>query len=288
MHDMRFLAKTYQEHSERPHDSPSPIALQGAAVDPRVLLLPTVQPRLERWKIAMLSMMILLGLSASAIAVRLIMQPASAPSAQNYKSVEPQPEAVEPAPVANHSGLETPILESVDSEGYQLTSSPESSRANPQVHQAIAPPTPGATKNKSALRKNAGKSASSATKAADTCDEVACLVGAGGACCELLPTSGLTAGAQEDISERPYRLSRTQVMGPMQSISGRVRTCADDHAFEGVALVKIVIAPEGSVDKIDVDQGSEGFQSCLSKQVQTLHFPSLSQPFTVSYPYTLR
>lgn len=288
MHDMRFLAKTYQEHRERHDDSPSPIALQGAAVDPRVLLIPTMQHRFEGWKIALLSMMILVGLGASAIAVRLILQPASAPSARNYKTIESQPEPSETAPVADFSLRETPIVETADSEGYELTSSPESSRANPQVHQTTLPKARGAAKSRGSLGNNASKSASNSTRAEDTCDEVACLVGTGGACCDLLPATGDTAREREEISERPYRLSRAQVMGPMQSIQGRVRTCADDHAFEGVALVRIVIAADGSVDKIDVDPGGEGFQSCVSKQVQALHFPSLSQPLTVSYPYTLR
>ena len=288
MHDIRLLAKTYQEHNQV-DESDSRIVHPAAAVDPRVLLMPTAEARTDRWKILMLSAMVLVGLSTSAIAVRLVMEPSPEPSSPSSKVMEVTPQSPLSTPGVELPNVEAPSPVDATSTSYVLTRSPESSAANPQTHEAVLPPTAKKRKASAKIRTPASTKSESVTKTADTCDEVACLIGVDGTCCGTLPDNRNDAqDAEDELAERPYRLSRSQVMKPLQSVKGRVNTCADKYDYQGVALVKIVITAEGTVGSAELDDGSTEFQSCVEKQVRALRFPKLSQPFTVSYPYTLR
>jgi hypothetical protein len=287
MHDMRSLAKSYMDHREQGSGAATPIALLSTAVDPRVLLLPTVEPRSDRLKIAMLSMMVLLGLSTSAIAVGLIMQRAPETKTQSYQDDPPM------ASTASINEIEidaSPATSSplTDRTVYEVATSPETARATPERHELVVPPVTQPKRTKPVLRSRSGRENSAVEDATETCDEVACFLGDSDACCGTEPGDQERVLDEEERSERPYRLGRQQVMGPMKSISGRVRSCADQNGFEGVATATLIIAPDGSVKEVSLDEGSESFQSCVESKVQALTFPKLQQPFTTKYPYILR
>jgi hypothetical protein len=287
MHDMRMLATSYQAHRES--NEPAPFFPdRGAAVDPRVLLMPKAAPRGDRWRHATLLMMVFLGLSTSALAVTLAFRGGETirPTQEIRPIVTEESHLVAPVPsvvVPTIPEGEEPALE--EPAPFQVTESPESSRVNPEKRVPALPKAESVSERRARIL---GKSKPRISKTSG-CDEVACLLDGGGACCgseEVESPAQISEG--EEQAARPYRLSRAQVMTPMQSIRGRVLACYDEHDYSGVALVKIVIAPEGRVDTFDLDDGSESFQACVEKQVRKLSFPELKQPFTVAYPFTLR
>lgn len=289
MHDIRMLTKSYTAHRDQQRELPAQFAPQ-TAVDPRVLLIPTAEVRTDRFKIAMLSLMVIMGLSTSAIAVRLAMQSTPVEKSQNYKGIESgqeSPVLLPPAPALVDAIKDEGRIES-ETPGYQVPESPESSRVNPEEHKLVVPPLPKTTKRKTPARRIRSSRASVETKAAETCDEVACFLGEGGACCGQESSDRAEPDAEEERAARPYRLSRKQVMQPMKSVEGRVRSCADDFGFEGVATVALIISPEGSVQEFALDAGTSSFQSCVEAKVSSLHFPKLSQSFSTKYPYILR
>lgn len=287
MHDMRMLATSYQAHREALNPTPL-LPTQPVPVDPRVILMPKPVVKEDRWRLATLLMMVFLGLSTSALAVTLAFGGDKASSTQSLRPIVIE----EPHLVAPEPSVVTPVLPEEDASvalepptRFELPESPESSAVNPKRRPVVAPKAQSAgerrarllAKRKPAISKQSG------------CDEVACLLEGGGACCpgdEVKNTSRMSE--EQEQASRPYRLSRAQVMTPMQSIRGRVLACYDEHDYQGVALVEIVIAPEGSVQSFDMDDGSAAFQACVEKQVRTLEFPKLRQPFTVAYPFTLR
>jgi hypothetical protein len=237
-------------------------------------------------KIAMLSVMVLLGLSTSAIAVGLVMRTAPETNTQSYRAPDLAPSvlpALEPAIDASPA-IRTP---QVDPGVYEVATSPETARATPERHDSVLPPIaqPKQRQPKQRLRSGA---TSPASLAAPTCDEVACFLGESGACCGTDASEQVHQSDADERADRPYRLGRQQVIGPMKSIAGRVRSCADQNGFEGIATATLVITPEGSVDKVSLDEGSGSFQACVESKVRTLSFPKLQQSFTTKYPFILR
>lgn len=281
MHDMRMLAKSYSTHS-RESTATTRVQHEGTAVDPRVLLIPRQEPSSDHWKLATLMMMVLLGLSTSALAVSLAFGGSDADAPRMLLPVTSQPEEkIAPLPA-----IDLPVDASVSKKlpSYRIHRSPESLRVNPEKRKVVAPVVE-STGDRRARILAAGQPRVSKETG---CDEVACLLGDGGACCGSEEDSPEMQEMSEEVAARPHRLSREQVFTPMQSIRGRVRSCFDRYEFSGVAKVTIVIAPEGNVQSFDLDAGSEPFQACVEKLVTRLKFPQLQQPFTVSYPFTLR
>ncbi len=293
MHDIRSLATSYDEHRQESAAANDQRSMVNSTFDRRVLLIPQPKDPADRFKILMLSMMVLVGLSTSAIALRMALAPMNASGTQTQS--EFMPNEVEPANVMPPSRLvvepsdeiRPELVLSPDAGSYTVPTSPESSQVNPERRDRVTPVVRKKRSSQISSQARAKKSEERKVAAPDSYDEVACLLGDRDAC------SGAETEDDEDLAEdelegRPYRLSRSEVMQPMQSVRGRVRTCADDHDYEGVALVKIVIAPNGRVEDFDLDDGVQGFQSCVEKHVSSLRFPLLKQSFTVSYPYTLR
>lgn len=286
MHDMRSLAKSYLEHREQ-GEPVAFIASQSTAVDPRVLLLPTIEPRSDRLKIAMLSVMVLLGLSTSAIAVGLIMRTAPEAKTQSYRAPDLAPEALPASEPAIDASPATSIPEA-ESTVYEVVASPETARATPERHESVLPPVARPKRSKPALRARSGRETSKSSETSQTCDEVACFLGESGACCGTEASEQAHQSDADERADRPYRLGRQQVIEPMKSISGRVRSCADQHGFKGIATATLVIAPDGSIDEVSLDEGSGSFQACVESKVRTLSFPKLQQSFTTKYPFILR
>ena len=263
MHDMRTLAASYREHAaeeEAPH-----LALPST-IDNRVLLLPKTSGVPEHWKLTALMLMVLLGLSTSALAALTF---GSEPAEQRRIYV---PElAAEEKPESLSLPAFTP---SSEPPLYEVSVSPPSSMATPETREPVVPEVKTSKVRSRKPRK---------IRSASACDEVACLLG-DGQCCGESEEAAIKADAQERV--RPDRLTRKQVMTPMQSIAGRVRSCSDRHDYKGVALVTLKIAENGQVQGFDLDDGSAAFQGCVEKQVTSLQFAELAQPFTVSYPFT--
>ena len=262
MHDMRTLAASYREHAaeeEAPH-----LALPST-IDNRVLLLPKTSGVPEHWKLTALMLMVLLGLSTSALA------------ALSFRSepIEQRRIYVPEAAAAKPESLSLPAF-TPNSEPplYEVSVSPPSSMATPETREPVVPEV----KTSKVRSRNPQK-----TRSISACDEVACLLG-DGQCCGESAEAATKVDTEERV--RPYRLTRKQVMAPMQSIAGRVHSCFDRHDYEGVALVTLKIAESGQVQGFDLDDGSAAFQSCVEKQVTSLQFAELAQPFTVSYPFT--
>ncbi len=272
MHDMRSLAKSYLDHRQQSSNPATSIARQSTAVDPRLLLLPTIEPRSDRWKIAMLSMMILLGLSTSAIAVGLIMHKTSETRTQTFTAADNGTTTLPASTQEKDASPGTSIVQP-DNKDYLFPVSPESSRTRPDRDKLVPPPVTQPKRSRPGLRARSRRPVSTNSEATKSWKEAT-------------DQEGLSE--KEERAARPYRLSRQQVMKPMKSITGRVRSCADQNGFQGVATATLVIAPNGSVQEAAVDQGSESFRSCVATKVRTLRFPKLQHSFTTKYPYILR
>jgi len=274
MHDMQMLATRYREHQDEL--TPIPPPPESTAADPRLLLIPTPPVRSDHWKQAAFALMVLLGLTTSALAVTLAFRP----SAKTQPAVGPVIATPESKPqldaatarveVRAEEPAEQPMVEPVAEE-------PVAERVKPikTLEQSVKVAPLRRTPRNKPLKTVSG------------CDEAACLLGDAEACCDSVAPSD-TSDSVDAIAARPYRPSREQVMTSMRSIRGRVSRCFADHGYQGVALVKVIIAPDGSVSKFDMDDGGVGFQACVAPLVSGLEFPQLRQPFTLSYPFTDR
>jgi hypothetical protein len=295
MHEIRLLAEHYRDEREAASDQRPDVQVLGGAIDPRVLLMPATRPRTDSYRIAMLAMMILVGLSTSAIAVRMAFHAApsqgvSAPATQPATQLATQPaskglpEAARPL-----EGNEPEGTAKGEAQAYELKRTPARNQKPRDSRDQVVPPAP---KAKRGRIKSQTQSSGAPRVKADTgpsCDEVACLVGDADACCgQEFEQQADSIRSAESLEGRPYRLSRGQVMEPMQSVAGRVRSCADKSEYQGIAMVKIVIAANGRVSSFQLDDGGADFQACVEGHVSGLRFPLLRQPFTVSYPYILR
>jgi hypothetical protein len=271
MHDIQTLAISYRDRLESsPLESRSPsfAGFANMQADPRVLTPVPPAEKQDGWKVIALSMMVLFGISTSAFAISLLDDEESKTThVYSVSEIEERVEdagSMQPMEPALFPAFSTQVSEDSVSEG---------------IEEIVTRPSV-----KIATRRKAKERSARSSIKANACDEVACLIDGGSACCQGVANTPYEVRAFEAPS-RPYRLTRAQVMGPMQSIRGRVHACYERYGYEGVAKVDLVIEPSGKVRDVELSAGSLAFQKCVERHVRTLRFAELKQPFSVSFPY---
>ncbi len=269
MHDIRKLARSYQMERER--SAPElPLELGGVSMTPNFILQPQATSRQDSWKAIALTMMVLLGLSTSALAMKLFSdEEAKSPTLPLQLQLDSSHlEAPVEAPSATVFPAE-PTL-------YQTSSAPGSVLAPPELHVTTTPSL--------RVREAAARVSRKAVEEVDSCDEVACLIDSSDACCQAFASVRASEQPAADVY-RPYRPTRSELMSPLKSIHGRVESCFDKYQFSGVATVHLVLSAKGAITSFALSEGSPEFQSCIEGYVRELKFPELSQSFRFSYPF---
>ncbi len=279
MHDIRMLSTRYQAESEQTTAGDSLHLAGVTTMQPSHILMPRESSAADRWKAPALMLLMLLGLSTSALALSLYAGPDT---------------LVEPV------FFETKKLGHVDRSA--LTPSPkvelpkeeprfETTLELPKVETPVASPSasnPQSTKRAAVVPKTARRSRDETVEStmapqSSTCDEVACLIDSSDPCCSQYASVAQQASLLEDA--KPYRPSRTVVMTAMRGIEEDVLQCFDEYGETGLASVDFVIQPDGSVREVELTQGSLRFRACVRKHVRTLDFGPLKAPFKMSFPF---
>lgn len=277
MHDIQTLAKSYQQAKVAPPATEA-LELGGVSMTPNFWLAPTVAPRRESWKGIALGLMVMLGLSTSALALSLYNNASASETSSAPRMFELDTATLRVAPDTTLSEQARPYEPAI----YRVATAPGVTASPEAQRESLAPP---AISTRTTNRK-ASANASRITQS-ESCDEVACLIDGSGECCQQFESVRAKQVEIEEAPARPYRLTRSEIMKPMQSISGRVARCAETFGAQDVAMVKLNISEQGTITTLHVDHGSPGFQSCVEEQVRTLRFRELSQPFQFSYPFSL-
>lgn len=281
MHDIRMLAASYEEQRGRVDEREPELAFGGATMDPRLLLVPKLAPRTDYWRVAALGLMVLLGLSASALALTLyrnVEPPASSPTTLYVPPASGLPES------DVSSSMATPeIVRPREPALYRMPSTPGDT-ASPQTHQAQSPTVTLRTSAEPRARRRSTR----VVEPVSSCDEVACILDSSDPCCEQFESVREHEIRESPSTSRPYRPTRAQAIEPLRGIQNRVRGCFDKHDYRGVATVTLRIAPKGRVQGFELADGSPAFQRCVQDHVQAVRFGELRQPFTLSYPFTYR
>jgi hypothetical protein len=143
------------------------------------------------------------------------------------------------------------------------------------------------------------------------CDEVTCLIDPGAACCtkskevkasqqtdpliaalvqpdkEAIGEESI-ATEEEDMNERPARLSSSAVRDGFRPVQGQLSTCSNRHQVRGTIRTKLEISKEGKVRALSVKTGGEEFQKCLTKVMKRARFTKTQEDTTLSFPLVLR
>ena len=275
MHDIRMLANRYQSESQAEEAGDSLHLAGVTSIQPQQLLQPVVQTSSDRWKGPAFWLLMLLGLSTSALALSLFAEPETLDKPVYFHVEEPTLNVSQAVLPAQPSVLpyEEPRYET-----SQDSSSDDAVAAPPAAGTARKSATP-----KSSARVQRSVSSPLATETASTCDEVACLIDSSDPCCSQYAS----VAQRESILEatRPYRPERAAVMKAMKGIEADVLRCFETHGETGILSVDFVIAADGHVTGVELEHGTLGFRACVRDQVSTVSFEPLQAPFKMSFPF---
>ena len=224
---------------------------------------------------------------AAPVVVAAVADPAGTPA----PAVAPEPEvapAGTPAPVAkaeptderrerrrsddSDSKSEAP---SGDETRAEILAELREKNAEPEAETAAPAPAPAATP--------------APAKPEAACDEVACLVDPSAPCCAKRGGTATTAEAKPAVdSNLPERLAASEVNAGLRAVRGRIESCGDRNGFSGVAKLKLVIAPDGSLESASVSEGNAAFQSCVKDKVEAARFKKSQKGLTVTYPFVFK
>ncbi len=261
MHDIRMLSSEYASKNST-SDAGDSLHLDAVTMQPPQLLLPAEPRHRLDWKVPALLVLMLFGLSTSALALSLYSESESPPQPVFFQTLDrPQVEVPAPSLVPN----EAPLLESEAPIEIPIDTAPI-------VRNTVAPKQLRHTPSRHAER------------GAISCDEVACLLDASDPCCAAF-TNASQQNSQARETYLPYRPKRSAVMRAMKSIEPAVLRCFDTHGESGIASVNFVIAEEGRVNEVQINRGTLGFRSCVREQVKSLSFDPLQRPFKMSFPF---
>lgn len=274
MHDIRMLAARYESESQEMQAGDS-LRLAGvSSLQPNHILQPEPAKTSDRWKGPALMLLMLLGLSTSALALSLYAEPDSL--------VEPV--FFENERFGHGSPALMPTIELPNEEPrYEVTTentSPETAMRTPakvrtsRIKRAAVAPL---------VTKRIHTEAPSRVEESFTCDEVACLIDSSDPCCSQYPSVRQQESQIEDHS--PYRPTRSSVMKAMRGIEDDVMGCFETYGESGLASVDFVIQTDGTVREIELSQGALTFRACIRKHVRSLKFEELRAPFRMSFPF---
>ncbi len=261
MHDIRMLSSEYASKSSAsdPGDS---LHLDAVMMQPPPLLLSADPRHRLDWKVPALLVLMLFGLSTSALALSLYTSSEAPPKPVFFQTLDSSQVV---APMPGRVSYEAPLFESaIPMEAAPIDAAP--------IVRTVAP--------KQVRRMRARR----VERKASSCDEVSCLLDASDPCCAAFANTS-TQNSEVREAYLPYRPKRSAVMRAMKSIEPAVLRCFDTHGESGIASVSFVIAAEGHVNEVQLGKGTLGFRACVRNQVKTLSFDPLQRPFKMSFPY---
>ncbi|MBL8626904.1 MAG: hypothetical protein JNK64_36790 [Myxococcales bacterium] len=103
--------------------------------------------------------------------------------------------------------------------------------------------------------------------------------------------SGGGGGAAEPTGPVKTALEPKEIKAGMSAVAGAAQACYGSHGVAGHVKVKAVVAPSGSVTKVDATGEFAGTPtgSCVAAAVKGASFPSWTgAPMTVTYSFTLQ
>ncbi len=279
MHDIRTLAARYESEHQTARAGDSLHLAGVTTMQPQHILQPKVERESsERWKVPALLLLMALGLSTSAFALRLYAEPKSLVEPVYFQTGElgriDKP-IVEPRVPTQLPKEEPRYVVEEAAEVAVGTPKPAERGALRHVQRVVT--TPRGTKPRSERMPKSSRNGE------DACDEVACLIDSSDPCC-----SRYTSVSQEEsVAEeyKPYRPDRSNVMSAMRSIEQDVLRCFDTHGETGLASVDFVIQTDGSVREVELSQGPLAFRACIREHMRTLSFEPLQSPFKMSFPF---
>jgi len=97
-----------------------------------------------------------------------------------------------------------------------------------------------------------------------------------------------TGGGDDSL---PEQLEKSQIVGGMSGVKGKVGSCYDQYKVPGMASVNVTIGKSGSVSSATVGGSFAGTPTgaCVEKAVKSAHFPKFKgAPMSLTYPFMLR
>ncbi len=89
----------------------------------------------------------------------------------------------------------------------------------------------------------------------------------------------------------PDQLGKSDIVGGMKSVSGKVGACFDQFKVPGLAMVAVTIGKNGRVSSANVTGAFAGSPTgdCVSRAVKSASFPKFKgAPQSINYPFSLR
>ena len=121
------------------------------------------------------------------------------------------------------------------------------------------------------------------------CDEIACLVTPGKACCKKYNRKSSSSNSKSSSSSNlPVQLTKSDVTKGISKIRGRVKACGDKHKGKGTVFAKMKIAGSGRVSSVNTSGGSSTLQRCVASAVKKASFRKTQKGMSVKYPFSFK
>lgn len=291
MHDLQSLKESYQEQATQDRELP-PMFFGDIQTGPGITLTPKTPSksasRSDKWRGFSLLLLMLLGLSTSAAAYMYHDAVTQLPTIQRMDTSIVPTQPVDYLGPDNESPLHDFVLHTSEKtiEEARPYQSPESAPVSQRpVHQSSVPDAPKHIRTPKATPADKPDT----TASSNSCDEVACLIDPSALCCSSGDEEVSDELArEEELSQRPYTVSRDQAKQAFDGIQRSVNRCFESSDSSGISILTLRIGMEGNVKSSELSEGNAELRSCIGNVAKGLSFAKLKQPFTLRYPIKRR